>query len=119
MSFDWTGFLAVAQDLVDQHASENEEAALRCAVSRAYYAAYHHAVTFCESQGRMFRHAGSDHQRVRDYLAAMGWSNEERYLLELHRWRKQASYDDETAIDLKWMWLGAMTRASAILGSLK
>jgi uncharacterized protein (UPF0332 family) len=119
MPFDWTLFLAVAQDLAQHHTPENEEAALRCAVSRAYYAAYHQAVAYCESQGRTFSHVGSDHQRVRDHLAVLGRPDEERYLLELHRWRIQADYDDQTSIELKWMWFGARARAASILSALK
>lgn len=39
MSFDWSDYLSLAQRL----AQESDEAALRCATSRAYYAAYNTA----------------------------------------------------------------------------
>jgi hypothetical protein len=45
MSFDWSQYLTLAQELValsKNHA--NKEALLRCAISKAYYAA------FCKSQ---------------------------------------------------------------------
>jgi hypothetical protein len=52
-------------------------------------------------------------------LAVLGRPDEERYLLELHRWRIQADYDDQTSIELKWMWFGARARAASILSALK
>lgn len=42
MTFDWSGYLAVAKELIvlDEQASSSE-ARFRAAISRAYYAAYH------------------------------------------------------------------------------
>lgn len=41
--FDWVNYLDLAWDLCSDKSEEEEhlEAALRCAISRAYYAAYH------------------------------------------------------------------------------
>ncbi len=43
MAFEWEDYLILAEDLSND---ENDEAALRCAVSRAYYAAFHIAKNF-------------------------------------------------------------------------
>jgi uncharacterized protein (UPF0332 family) len=43
MAFQWEDYLILAEDL---GGDENDEAALRCAVSRAYYAAFHVAKDF-------------------------------------------------------------------------
>jgi uncharacterized protein (UPF0332 family) len=44
MSFDWEGYLAVARQLAGEKVSSvDEEAKLRAAISRAYYAAFHKA----------------------------------------------------------------------------
>ena len=44
MSFDWSDYLDLAQDLFTQSAnSPYTDAGLRSAISRAYYAAYHKA----------------------------------------------------------------------------
>jgi uncharacterized protein (UPF0332 family) len=44
MSFDWSQYLDLAQDLFSQAANSSyTDASLRSAISRAYYAAYHKA----------------------------------------------------------------------------
>ena len=46
MSFDWSDYLDLAQDLFTQSANAPyTDASLRSAISRAYYAAYHKART--------------------------------------------------------------------------
>ena len=44
MPFEWTEYLALARRL----AKENNEAAQRSAISRAYYSVYHSALSFLE-----------------------------------------------------------------------
>lgn len=60
MAFDWRDFMTVASTL----AQNTDEASLRSAVSRAYYAVYHTAVTEApKHQVRIVRLAGqSDHE---------------------------------------------------------
>jgi uncharacterized protein (UPF0332 family) len=44
MSFDWLEYLIVAQEMFGEASdTAHEDANLRCAVSRAYYAAFHQA----------------------------------------------------------------------------
>src|SRR5579884_44771 len=48
MSFNWTDYLTLAQELTSRSApSPLQEAYLRCAISRAYYAA------FCQARNRL------------------------------------------------------------------
>lgn len=44
MSFDWEEYLHLARHLAGQEISISEEAKLRAAISRAYYAAYNEAL---------------------------------------------------------------------------
>ena len=63
--FDWAGYLDVADRLL---AEAPDEAALRSAISRAYYAAYHAAAAFVAASGLLTqRHT---HRRVWDALAS-------------------------------------------------
>lgn len=57
--FDWAYYLVLAKDL----STRSDEAALRSAISRAYYAAYHHAKRYCATQSIQIITSGgnSDH----------------------------------------------------------
>ncbi|HWS84288.1 MAG TPA: HEPN domain-containing protein [Ktedonobacteraceae bacterium] len=44
MSFDWSHYLVIAEELfVEAVDTAHKEASLRCSISRAYYSAFHHA----------------------------------------------------------------------------
>lgn len=44
MNFNWLYYLVIAQELFGEAAiTVHKEANLRCSISRAYYAAFHHA----------------------------------------------------------------------------
>lgn len=43
MTFDWLDYLTLAQNLAGQTVIVSEQAKLRSAISRAYYAAFHQA----------------------------------------------------------------------------
>jgi len=59
MPFDWMDFLRLAQELSTQtDAAYWRDARLRSAISRAYYAAYHHARVYLEARGEY--HPGKD-----------------------------------------------------------
>lgn len=57
--FDWNEFLDLAEHLTREPAGE---AALRSAISRAYYAAYHAAASFVRAEGLLT--TGHTHARV-------------------------------------------------------
>ena len=95
MTFDWRAVVGLADEL----SKRAEEAALRSAISRAYYSAY------CYARDRAgLNTAGSrdSHKLVFEYYErrALGklrdfGSNE---LPSLHKLRKEADYDEEAKI---------------------
>lgn len=69
MSFNWADFLTFAQRL---HAEPDkpgpDEAALRSATSRAYYAAFRTALNVAQGEGFQPSYSGSDHWDVRKHF---------------------------------------------------
>ena len=70
MSFNWADYLRFAESLVSTPSSPGpEEAALRAAISRAYYAAFCSARNLAESRGEMTRaRRSTDHRLVIDHF---------------------------------------------------
>jgi uncharacterized protein (UPF0332 family) len=68
MSFDWSNYLSLAQMLVNQpNEAGMEEAALRSAMSRAYYAAFCAARNFLHDRGEWLpTESRLDHGLVKD-----------------------------------------------------
>jgi len=50
MAFDWREYFKLSQFLQGQGVSFTQEAAFRCAVSRAYYAAFCHARNYARDR---------------------------------------------------------------------
>jgi uncharacterized protein (UPF0332 family) len=95
--FRWEDFLDLAHELASR---PGEEGALRTAISRAYYAAFHTGRSHLAQAGVGIDRTGRAHQRVRDELGARDLLLEQ-FLFRLHDWRKQADYDDECTFDLE------------------
>lgn len=105
MSFDWGGYLELADELGDA-ASEDALAVARwrSAVSRAYYAAFHHARGHLEAtRGEVVGRPGqSVHQAVARALKSGQNEMEQRVgdkLWELRGYRNAADYDGDAAVD--------------------
>jgi uncharacterized protein (UPF0332 family) len=98
MSFDWTQFLELAEALEsDPDLPGPREAALRSAVSRAYYAAFNCAVDLACREGFVPRYSGADHSRVRAHFRDNGSSDKVRghistQLGRLYKRRCEADY---------------------------
>jgi hypothetical protein len=98
--FDWREYLELANDLgttpVGTAVSiRGSEATGRCAVSRAYYAAFCHARNYAVTNlSYIPSNQGSDHWMLRQHFAQRGMSHVARRLRQLHGWRKQRDYDD-------------------------
>lgn len=120
MSFDWEGYLDLARRLaatpaaaalpaaeatpspeatpsaVEKDTAEHAptEAALRTAVSRAYYAAFHFARSYLEGEGRLLNSKVESHGSVWDAFFQPG---KERTIQAkgqtLHKARKMADYE--------------------------
>jgi hypothetical protein len=104
MPFNWQEYLEVARFLrVQTGTSFSQEAAQRALISRAYYAAYGHALRYASEylsfapRGRL-EDRTQDHGRLRAHLRqrrrALVASNLER----LRDWRNVADYDDNPPI---------------------
>ncbi len=69
MAFDWREYLDLARSLTQPGTGFTQEAALRCAMSRAYYAAFCHARNYArDHHGFMPAYDPSDHKLVRDHF---------------------------------------------------
>ena len=94
--FEWREYLELAQFLVTNPESISQEAALRCATSRAYYAAFCHARNFAHTRHRfIFTGTDADHKNVRDHFERQGMGHLADKLDTLRQWRNQCDYKDE------------------------
>lgn len=98
MSFDWSEYLRLAQELLGQNVyPAGQEARQRAAASRAYFAA------FCEARNRLLAEGhhlpkGYDvHKAVREQFRASSDKMRKKISQDLHRLRtdrNKADYDD-------------------------
>ena len=117
MAFNWSEFLVLAQEL----AQRREEAALRSAVSRAYYAAFGKARAFLEAEGVSFAADAGDHAQVWETFRAS--SNDVRYYIGedgfvLRNNRNRADYDADVS-DIQARAQRAVRKAETIFRSLE
>ena len=117
MAFDWAEFLALARAL----AQRREEAALRSAISRAYYAAFGKARAFLEAEGMSFAADAGDHALV--WETFRGSSNDVRYYIGedgfgLRNSRNRADYDAGVS-DIQARAQRAIRKAEAIFKALE
>lgn len=99
MSFDWFDFLALADALSRNPTSPGpEEASLRSAISRAYYAAYCSVRNFADARGEiLLRGKASDHWLVINHFRRSPDASRQKIgnqLDRLRRRRNKADYDD-------------------------
>jgi hypothetical protein len=100
MNFEWSEYLDLARDLTRNF--PNRQAALRCAISRAYYAAHCTARNYLRDQDpRSVRLGlkGADHQVVIDALANSPDGTRAAIGIKLRRLRSDrvlADYYDDT-----------------------
>jgi len=97
MLFDWREYLDLAQSLQSHSGgSFTQEAALRCAVSRAYYAAFCHARNFArDEQSYEPYNDGRDHGGLRRHFRKTRREDIVRILDWLREWRNDCDYKDE------------------------
>jgi len=99
MSFDWTEYLNLAQDLAGQKvAPPTKEAKSRSAISRAYYAAFCKARNHLrDKEGCLIPCTGDAHRIVRDTFKDSPDSRRKKIGVNLNRLRedrRKADYDD-------------------------
>jgi hypothetical protein len=90
--FDWEEYLKLAENLLPDGQGYNAEAEMRCAVSRAYYAAFN--VARIEVPDYHLEGTGEDHRKVREYFEGRP-EQVDRNLRRLHKRRKEADYHDD------------------------
>lgn len=123
MPFDWKKYLELARFLQSYHGNEIDgEAARRCAVSRAYYAAFCHARHYLEVNfGFIPSKTRVDHRDVRDFLKLQARRNltiTANKLETLARWREQCDYND-VVLKLPTILVEAIQQAQSVLDELK
>ncbi|HET6383835.1 MAG TPA: hypothetical protein VFJ58_10625 [Armatimonadota bacterium] len=108
MSFDWKGYLAIAQAMAQLGNSPTNEPHYRTAVSRAYYYAFNNAVLRLESREpnakieRKYRGPGA-HSIVWSRFGSLGSTG--RRIADagnsLKRWREWADYEEDASFEQK------------------
>lgn len=99
MPFNWREYLKLAQFL-QGHGGESfsQEAAFRCAVSRAYYAAFCHARNFASvKQSFEPSYKAADHSLLKKHFSGTGRIDIARKLDCLRIWRNNCDYDDDVS----------------------
>jgi DUF1680 family protein len=96
MAFIWREYLDLARVLPSQCPQTcSVEAAERCGVSRAYYAAFCHARNYAQAHlGFTPAHTGADHALVRQHYHNNGKKDIANRLATLHQYRKLCDYND-------------------------
>ncbi len=102
MSFDWTQYLFLAEQLnKEAGSSPKREAMLRSAISRAYYAAFCHSRKFLVDQkNKVIPSNPAAHGLVRELFEDNGSTLELTIATNLDRLRierNKADYDDEVS----------------------
>ena len=93
MTFYWSHYIDVATFLLEHINEVNEEAALRSAISRAYYAAFCHAKYYAKDNfGFEPEDSAEDHGALRDYFRSQGMVEIGRMLGQLRQWRNSCDY---------------------------
>ena len=102
MAFDWAQFLSLAEFLKGKSDTGfAEEASARCAIGRAYYAAFCHARDVAMKNGLVLRRTGEDHIGVRDHYKSKGMGVVAAKLDALRQWRGACDYTLEIGDMLK------------------
>lgn len=121
--FDWRDYLGLANDLGSGlHGTvvsiRIAEAASRCAVSRAYYAAFCHAINYAAAHyGFVPTNKGADHWLLRQHYASRGRRDIANRLRRLHDWRKRCDYDD-AVVNLATTVSNALRESTAVIQRL-
>ena len=120
MAFVWTENFDLAQYLSSQTDSTvSQEALMRCAVGRAYYAAFCHARNYARDRhGLAVRSNGDDHSLVRRHFYSRREKGVSLKLASLRDMRNACDYADEIS-DLPRMLAQALTEAQKVIAILK
>lgn len=95
MAFDWREYLQLSRFLQDGRTRYIPEAAYRCGISRAYYAAFCHARNYARDNEEFVpKYDWRDHQLLRAHFITSR-ENMTLQLDQLRQWRNACDYKDE------------------------
>jgi uncharacterized protein (UPF0332 family) len=120
MSFDWSEYLDLAKEMTKVGLSSSQEAVLRCAISRAYYAAFCSSRNFALTEGATFKKTGEDHRLVPTYFTHSTDRKRQKIATKLKRLkdnRRQADYED-VVTSYKFLWQMSLQDAEYIINTL-
>lgn len=122
MSFDWSEYLALAQFLQNARnlsPTFSQEASYRCAVSRAYYAAFCHARNYAANKQAFLVGRGVEaHRLLRQHFRKSGMTRIAQQLEEMRQWRNQCDYQD-TVGNIPKLLTSAIAHAQQVVNQLK
>ena len=102
MTFNWADYYRLSNSLVENQPVTHDEAALRCAVSRSYYAAFCSARDWAVGHVRLVVSGrGTDHEIVRKHFLNSGNIDRRQIGLWLSRLRDDrntADYDTSAQV---------------------
>src|SRR5262249_42329931 len=119
MAFDWREYLELARWLqANPPPGLSGEAAYRCAISRAYFAAFGYALQYATQYLDFSPREGSDdHGRLRAHLKSKRRHRTAQSLDRLRDWRNSCDYDREFSADLAAILVSALTEAQYVFDS--
>ncbi|MGB8657980.1 MAG: HEPN domain-containing protein [Candidatus Zixiibacteriota bacterium] len=102
MSFNWSDYLILTQNLAGKTSLPCQEAKLRTAISRAYYGAYCSTKNYLLAKGWDIPKSGEAHKLVRETLTKLGqpFNQIGSDLARLWKDRKYADYEDQFPVAL-------------------
>lgn len=119
MAFDWKEYFNLALFLQGKTKKYTQEASFRCAVSRAYYAAFCYARNYARDQhGFDPNYDYDDHNLVREHFRDWEMANISDWLLRLRQWRNNCDYQD-TVSNVSRLCTSAISQAQKVFDALK
>jgi uncharacterized protein (UPF0332 family) len=118
--FPWPEYLSLSRNIIQNiQTFNNHESVKRCAISRAYYAAF----CFARNYARDYLHfrptgTGKDHELVVNYFKNNGMVNISFRLLRLKGWRETSDYDDNLVGNANSLTTNAFLQAETILNEI-
>jgi hypothetical protein len=126
MPFDWREYLQLARFLGGQTGlGFSGEAAQRCLISRAYYAAYGFALRYARDYlgfmpGSRLEDRTQDHGRLRAHLRQRRRAFVASHLERLRDWRNVSDYDDDPPVfDFSQRSADAIASAEYVINALQ
>jgi len=121
MAFQWADFLVIAKSLHDsgKKTSLPTDASFRCAISRAYYAAFCHSRDYAAANlGFVPTQKPKDHELLRVHLAKHGKPTISTTLDRLRQWRNNSDYHNPSPTLSEYHTKTSIDDAESIIKSL-